>query len=306
MSEEKKKIGVGFGVMILRDGKVLLGYRNIDPVKADSALHGEGTWTMPGGKLHFGETFEDGAEREVFEETGIKINKEYLEVTKVTNDIVMDAHFVTLGFLCQQFTGEPEVKEPDEITEWKWFDLTSLPNPIYPPSQKLLDAYVKKSKGFGPFSELNKDNYQKYESAEFKNVFFSIPSSLFYYRADISTFALEQNICPLNPYMNFDYNIFNSVPKETVKIASNNLVKKSDEVWVFADNFHGLSDGVLSEIKLAKESEKPVKFFKLPEFKEIKDITVDTFGIDNYYGIKLKDVNWKTCYTAMTSQLFYY
>jgi len=64
---ENKKVGVGFGVMFLKDSKVLLGKRHDDPEKADSELHGEGTWTMPGGKLHFGEAFEDGAWREVKE-----------------------------------------------------------------------------------------------------------------------------------------------------------------------------------------------------------------------------------------------
>jgi hypothetical protein len=36
--EEKKKVGGGFGVLLLRDGKVLLGKRHDDPIKADSAL----------------------------------------------------------------------------------------------------------------------------------------------------------------------------------------------------------------------------------------------------------------------------
>ncbi|MEI6673270.1 MAG: hypothetical protein WCL02_08415 [bacterium] len=38
---ENNNIGVGFGVMILRDKKVLLGQRHTDPTKADSELHGE-------------------------------------------------------------------------------------------------------------------------------------------------------------------------------------------------------------------------------------------------------------------------
>ncbi len=33
--------------------------------------------------------------------------------------------------------------------------------------------------------------------------------------------------------------------------------KKADEVWVFGK----ISDGVLAEIKIAKEIEKPTKFF---------------------------------------------
>lgn len=47
------KPGLGVGVMILKDNKVLLGLRNPDRVKASSELKGEGTWTMPGGKVEF-------------------------------------------------------------------------------------------------------------------------------------------------------------------------------------------------------------------------------------------------------------
>jgi hypothetical protein len=38
---ENNNVGVGFGVMILREGRVLLGQRHVDPVKASSELHGE-------------------------------------------------------------------------------------------------------------------------------------------------------------------------------------------------------------------------------------------------------------------------
>lgn len=138
-----REIGVGFGVMLLRNKKVLLGKRHDDPKKADSKLHGEGTWTMPGGKLDFGESFEDAAIREVKEETGIKINSRNLKLISLTNDIVPDAHFVTLGFLCEKFEGEAKVMEPDEITEWKWFSLENLPKPLFPPSKKVLQNYKR-------------------------------------------------------------------------------------------------------------------------------------------------------------------
>lgn len=44
-----QKVGVGVGVMILHEDRILLGLRHSDSTKADSELHGEGTWTMPGG-----------------------------------------------------------------------------------------------------------------------------------------------------------------------------------------------------------------------------------------------------------------
>lgn len=138
---EKKKVGAGLGVLILKDNKILLGKRHTDPNKADSELHGEGTWTMPGGKLEFGESFEEGAKREVFEETGLELGK--IEVICVNNDKNDYAHFITIGLFSDDFIGEPKVMEPDEITEWQWFGLDNLPDQMYFPSVNVLENYKK-------------------------------------------------------------------------------------------------------------------------------------------------------------------
>ncbi|MBW2993513.1 NUDIX domain-containing protein [Candidatus Woesearchaeota archaeon] len=139
-----KIMGAGFGIMILKDNKVLLGKRHDDAEKADSLLHGEGTWTMPGGKLHFGEELKEAAVREVLEETGIILTKEQIKAISVTNDVVHDAHFVTVGFLCENCSHEPKVMEPDEITEWKWFELSNLPKKVYFPSMKIIKNFLDK------------------------------------------------------------------------------------------------------------------------------------------------------------------
>jgi len=144
MDNINKKPGVGVGVMILRDNKVLLGKRHSDAQKADSELRGEGSWTMPGGKLDFQEELEDAAYREVFEETNIRINKDKIRIVSVTNDVVEDAHFVTIGFLCEDFEGEPKVMEPDEIIEWKWFDINNISSPMFFPSEKIIQNFINK------------------------------------------------------------------------------------------------------------------------------------------------------------------
>jgi len=135
---EEKRIGVGVGVMILKGGKVLLGKRT----KTSNLLKGAGTWSMPGGKLRFGETFEEGAKRETFEETGIKLIR--AKVICVNNDKIDTAHFVTIGLLAEKFEGEPQVKEPDKITRWCWFDLGDLPTPLYFPTARVLENYQRK------------------------------------------------------------------------------------------------------------------------------------------------------------------
>lgn len=140
--QNNKKVGVGFGVMLMKGRKVLLGRRHPDPEKADSELHGEGTWTMPGGKLEYRESFEDGARREVKEEIGIHLDE--VKVICVNNDKNEFAHFITIGLFSDRFSGEPKVMEPDEIVEWEWFSLDNLPTPMYFPSKKIIENYKKK------------------------------------------------------------------------------------------------------------------------------------------------------------------
>ncbi len=137
----KRAVGVGFGVMLLRGSQVLLGRRHDDPEKASSLLEGEGTWTMPGGKLKFGESFEEGAIRETKEETGLDLAEDDLRVISVSNDVVSTAHFVTIGLLCTTHQGNPQVLEPDEITEWMWFELDDLPDNLFFPSKKIVESY---------------------------------------------------------------------------------------------------------------------------------------------------------------------
>ncbi len=145
MDTPKPKIGVGFGVMLMRDAagvkEILLGKRNDDPEKASSALHGEGTWTMPGGKLDYGERFEQGAARELVEETSIVAAESAMKVITLQNIIISDAHFVTIGMLCTDFQGEAKVMEPDEITEWQWFSLENLPEKMFFPSKNIIERY---------------------------------------------------------------------------------------------------------------------------------------------------------------------
>lgn len=143
MAEEKKKVGNGFGVIILnKEGKVLMGRRHPDPDKADSAFRSAGEWSLPGGKLDYGESFEDGAIREAAEETSLVIkNPKVISVHNCKNE---HAQFVTIGLVAGSYTGTPQVMEPDEMTEWNWFDINNLPDPMYFPSLEVIENYLEK------------------------------------------------------------------------------------------------------------------------------------------------------------------
>lgn len=133
------KPGVGVGVMILKDNKVLLGLRNPDKIKADSELKGEGTWTMPGGKVEFMEKLVDAAKRELEEETSLVATK--LDLLCISDDMTDTAHYVTIGFIVSEYEGEVKTMEPETIMEWKWFDIDDLPINIYKPSLKCIEKY---------------------------------------------------------------------------------------------------------------------------------------------------------------------
>jgi hypothetical protein len=47
--------------------------------------------------------------------------------------------------LCEHSKGEPKVLEPDEIVEWRWFDLNDLPKPLYPASEQVLKNFFSRT-----------------------------------------------------------------------------------------------------------------------------------------------------------------
>jgi len=96
---------------------------------------------IPGGKQEYNETMLEGAIREVKEETNLDISE--LSVFGATDDIQPTKHFVTIQIVANKFEGELKNMEPTKHSEWKWFELDNLPENIYSPSKKFLDAYLK-------------------------------------------------------------------------------------------------------------------------------------------------------------------
>lgn len=123
---------VGVGVIVFKDGKVLLGKRK--------NAHGEGSWSFGGGHLEFGETWEECARREVLEETGVQVRN--VRYAAVTNDIFEKEgkHYITLYMRADYESGEVCVMEPDQCECWQWFATDNLPQPLFLPIQNLLKS----------------------------------------------------------------------------------------------------------------------------------------------------------------------
>ena len=114
---------VGIGVIIIKNGKVLLGLRK--------GSHGAGTWALPGGHLEFNESIETCTEREVLEEVGIMIGN--IEKVTFTNDIFAKEgkHYVTCYVKARYMSGRVRRMEPDKCLKWKWCKWGEFPEPLF-------------------------------------------------------------------------------------------------------------------------------------------------------------------------------
>jgi len=120
---EQPNVRVGIGVFVIKDGKFLMQKRQ--------GSHGEGTWSLPGGHLEFGESFEETAKREVKEESDLNIKN--VRFGAITNDHFVDEnkHYVTVWMLSEWESGEVKNMEPQKCTAQTWNTFDDLPKPLF-------------------------------------------------------------------------------------------------------------------------------------------------------------------------------
>lgn len=131
----RQKIAITVDAVIIKDLKslsqILLIKRKNDPFK-DS-------WALPGGFLEEFENLQEGARRELLEETGIKV--EELNQLKAYGDIGRDPRGRTIsiafiGILDKDF----KIKAGDDASEANWFRLEALPELAFDHSEIIEDA----------------------------------------------------------------------------------------------------------------------------------------------------------------------
>lgn len=111
---------VAVGAIVFNNGHVLLVRRGQAPA--------EGLWAVPGGSVKLGETLQAAAEREIREETGLRIRAR--EPVYTFESIVRDDdggirfHYVIIDLAAEYIDGEP--KPGDDALEARWFSPRDL------------------------------------------------------------------------------------------------------------------------------------------------------------------------------------
>ncbi len=122
------------GAVVVHDGAVLMVRRARAPSR--------GVWAVPGGRIELGETLAEAAEREVREETGVRVRAG--EPVWSFDSVVRDAggriafHYVIVDLLADYVAGEPRAR--DDALEARWVrpeDFSGMT--VSPPTVELLE-----------------------------------------------------------------------------------------------------------------------------------------------------------------------
>ncbi len=145
MKKEKQfthspKIGIDYiGITCITfchdgQGKILLQKRS------NRCRDEHGRWDPGGGSLEFGESFEEGVQREVMEEYGATADRvsfvDFHNVLRMQNGV--PTHWIALVFLVKVNPQEVVINEPHMVDDYGWFELNHWPKPLH--SQFLIDS----------------------------------------------------------------------------------------------------------------------------------------------------------------------
>ena len=100
-----------------RDLKVLLIERGLEPYK--------GMWAFPGGFLRMDESAEQGATRELMEETGLQLS--YLKQLKAFTGVNRDPRGRVISIAFYALVRSAEVCGGDDAAQAKWFSINEIP-----------------------------------------------------------------------------------------------------------------------------------------------------------------------------------
>ena len=128
------------GAIVFKAGRVLLVRRGQPPA--------QGLWAIPGGSIELGESLQEAAEREILEETSIKIKAGdpvyTFDVVERDDEGCVRFHYVIVDLKADYISGV--IKAGDDAAEARWISAAALKElNVSPRTRRLLEERF----GFG-------------------------------------------------------------------------------------------------------------------------------------------------------------
>ncbi len=135
MRKEEPSVIVGVGVVVENSNKEIL-------MKKRKNSHGENEWALPGGKVNFGESFEEAGLRELREETGLTGREpKVISLSNQRRYLEEGIHCVIIGIRVKvEEDLKPVNLEPEKCQNFGWFSLDRLPENIFEGSEQILNG----------------------------------------------------------------------------------------------------------------------------------------------------------------------
>ncbi len=120
-------------LFLIKDNQVLLARRF-------QTGYQDGNYSVPAGHLDGNETATQAIIREAQEEVGITITTADVRFVHVMHR-TGDRESIDFFFVCEHWTGEPTIMEPDKCDELVWSKLDHLPSNTIPYISQALQNY---------------------------------------------------------------------------------------------------------------------------------------------------------------------
>ena len=122
---------------IVKDCSVLLLKRNKEPYKD--------LWSLPGGKIEYGEFASEAIKREVLEETSLELSSiKYMGVVceKVMTNLTVFASHLIMIFLCEPYSQNIVISDEGLLQWYNKAEIADMENIIIPTDFKIINDII--------------------------------------------------------------------------------------------------------------------------------------------------------------------
>lgn len=135
-------VRVSVHLFLLKENKVLL-------LRRFNTGYEDGNYSLVAGHIDGNEPVSTSIIREAYEEAGITVNKEDLEVVHVMHRKKTKGEYIDYFFRCTKWTGNITNTEPHKCDDLSWFDINNLPTNMV----DYVASAIEEFKGNSYFSE---------------------------------------------------------------------------------------------------------------------------------------------------------